>query len=542
MTRIRERRGRRTRTASVPTVSALGLALGLAFAVRTASAQESGAFTVTPTFSISEALTDNRNLSATNKQAEATTTISPGVRISRRSARVQGSLDYSLNAIVHARDSSRNNVQNALSAAFNAEVIEQHAFVSASASISQQSISAFGVQTPSNSITDSNRTEVRTLSVSPSLRGRLGEFANLEARTTLSTTSNGSAQMASSNSMSTTLRAFGSRGPFGWSADASESSSDFDRGRKTKQGQSSLNLNYRLDVWWRADFRATRETNDVITSQTQTRHSIGAGFTWTPNPDLSASLRATRESNDASPSGTGDRNSWEGGLDWAPLERTRISFNREQRFFGTSQRFSFQHRMARSVWSYSDTRDISTNATGNPGTGVVSSYDLLFAQFAVTIPDPIQRDLFVRAVLGIPQGFLTNAVTLRHSQSATVLLQGVRTNISLSAFATDSRRLDSVSTAEDDLSRFGNVRQHGHSITVSYQLAPNTSANFGYNQTATAGSGTQSGNSQRSFTLSASTLLAQRASLSLSLRHVVFDSAAQPYTENGATAAFSIRF
>ena len=127
-------------------------------------------------------------------------------------------------------------------------------------------------------------------------------------------------------------------------------------------------MNYQLDVSWRADFRASRETNDVITSQTQTRTSVGAGFTWTPNPDLSASLRATRESNDASPSGTGDRNSWEGGLDWAPLERTRISFNREQRFFGTSQRFSFQHRMARSVWSYSDTRDISTNATGNPGT------------------------------------------------------------------------------------------------------------------------------------------------------------------------------
>ena len=96
--------------------SLIAAAVGVLVAGGPALAQDGRAFTITPTFSISEFLTDNRNLSSANKEAEATTQISPGIRISSRSARVQGNLDYSLNALVYARDSSRSTVQNALSA------------------------------------------------------------------------------------------------------------------------------------------------------------------------------------------------------------------------------------------------------------------------------------------------------------------------------------------------------------------------------------------------------------------------------------------
>ena len=507
-----------------------------------AHAQEGRAFTLTPVFSISEILTDNRNLSATNKEGEAITQISPGLRISRRGGSVQGSLDYSLNALVHARDSSRNTVQNALSANLTAELVESHARLDVRSSISQQSISAFGVQSAIPSIFNPNQTEVRTLSVSPSLRGRVSDLADLDARMTWATTSNGSGTVGSSTTTSMALRASGGRGPLGWSADMSASSADYELGRRTQQRQSGLSLNYRLDVQWSANLRATHETNDVLSTTTQGRNSWSAGLTWTPNPELRAGLRLIRDTSRGAAAQPGGDQTWGADIFWTPMERTQLSYQRDRRFFGTSQSFSFQHRMPKSVFSLSDTRDISTNTNGTLGTGVLSSYELLFAQYATAIPDPIQRDLFVRALLGNSQGFLTNAASLRHGQTATVLLQGPLTNVSLSAFRNDSRRLDGASTAPDDLSLAGAVRQSGHSVTVSYRLTSTTGVNFGYNRSLTAGSGTQLGNSQRSFTLSSSTQLANRASVNLSLRHTSFDSAVRPYTENGATASLNLQF
>lgn len=498
---------------------------------------------VVPTFSISESITDNRDLRSTDKQAEAITTISPGVRISSRSGRVQGTLDYSLNALVYARESSRNAVQHALAASFLAEVVENHAFVDTRASISQQSISAFGVQSPSFTTSNANRTEVRTLTVSPFLRGKLGDLADLDARATWGVTSSGGSRAADSSNTSISLRASGGRGPIGWSTSVSESTSDFDGGRKTKQGHSDFSVSYRLNSEYRANVRIARDSNDILATQQQYTTSRGGGLDWTPNPDLRASVRVARETTDGGLTPQPDRTTWGGGLNWAPTPRTNISVESDRRFFGNSRNISFQHRMARSVWRFSDTRNISTNLTGNPGFGVLDSYDQLFAQYAIAIPDPVLRDLFVRALLASRPGFLTNAVSVQHSRNATVLLQGVRTNISFNVFATDSRRLDGASGASDDLSLGGTVRQHGHSVTVSYQLAPVTGINFGYNRSVTDGIGTQLGNGQRSFTLSMSTqLFYQRTSLSLSLRHVVFDSAVQPYTENGATATLSVRF
>ena len=483
----------------------MGIAVAMFVGAVTASAQAQGV-TVVPTFSVSETITDNRDLRSADKQSEAITRISPGVRMSSRSGRVQGTLDYSLNALVYARDSTRNDVQHALAAGVSAEAIEKHAFIDARAAISQQSISAFGVQTPTATTINANRTEVRSLSVSPSLRGTLGDLADLEARATWGTTTNGSTRAADSTNTSISVRASGQRGPLGWSADVSESTSDFDGGRKTKQGRVGMSLNYRLDVDLRASLRAGRESNDVISTQQQ------------------------------------KTNSWGAGLDWTPTARTQISLQRDRRFFGNGHSFSVQHRLQRSVWHFSDSRDISSNGVGNPGTAVLENYDQLFAQYATSIPDPIQRELFVRGLLASRQGFLTNAVTVQRRQQASVSLQGLRTNVSLTAYATESRRLDGASTAVDDLSLGSVLRQRGSSFTVGYQLTPSSNVNFGYNRSATGGSSTQAGTSQQSYTMSLSSQVSSRTSLSLNLRHVVFDSTVQPYTENGATASLSVRF
>src|SRR5688500_4678120 len=58
--------------------------------------------TVVPTLSVSQTFTDNRRLSATDPQADSITQISPGVVISSRTGRLQGSLSYAANAVIYA--------------------------------------------------------------------------------------------------------------------------------------------------------------------------------------------------------------------------------------------------------------------------------------------------------------------------------------------------------------------------------------------------------------------------------------------------------
>ena len=94
----------------------------------------------------------------------------------------------------------------------------------------------------------------------------------------------------------------------------------------------------------------------------------------------------------------------------------------------------------------------------------------------------------------------------------------------------------------DDFSLVNRLQQHGYSFNGGYQLTPTSTVTLGYNRTTTADSGVQRGNDQRGLSLSLSTRIAMRVSLSLTARHVVFDSVAQPYNESSAVASLSFQF
>jgi hypothetical protein len=105
-------------------------------------------FSITPTLSVTETLTDNALLSSSDRRADLVSQVSPGIRMSSTGGRFRGFLDYSLTGIVYANNSHGNDLQNALNGAFNVEAIEKWAFVDVSANISQQLISAYGRALP----------------------------------------------------------------------------------------------------------------------------------------------------------------------------------------------------------------------------------------------------------------------------------------------------------------------------------------------------------------------------------------------------------
>ncbi len=468
---------------------------------------------LTPSFSATQQFTDNRDLSATDRQADSITTFSPGLRLSSGGGRIRGTLDYSLNGTVYAQRSEANNISQALSAGLNAELYERHAFLDARASISQQSISALNLQGTSRPNTiNPNSTELRSLSLTPSVRGRPFDLADFNASVT-STLSQSADNISSDTATHTYLVRLGDGGAgLGWSLDGSRSISDFDRGRRTTQDRVTAQLNYRFSSGLNAFARAGRERDNVQSADFKPRDTWGAGFTWQPTP------------------------------------RTSVSAQADRRFFGDSHSVSVSHRMRRSVFSYSDSRSSTENTAGAGAT--FSVYEQYFQQFESLERDPVLRDILVRAFLQaagldpnqrLSGGFLSSAVSLQRSQNLSYALQGLRNNFVLSAFATSTRRLDRFSNAQDDLSDVDVLRQRGFSASLSHRMTPTSSMVLSLSQQKTVGTTDLLDNDLNAASLAWTTRLGRSADFSASLRHSKAGGT-NPYTESALLGTFSMRF
>lgn len=486
----------------------MGLAVLSAMAVAApAWAQRSS---ITPTFSASLELTDNRNLSATNPESDAITTLSPGVRWSSRSGRVQGSLDYGLNANFYARDSSSNSLDNRLAADLSAELVEQHFFFDANAYISQQSLSAFGLQGDRG--TNANSTEYGSLTLSPSLRGRPFGAADLEARLTSTFSGSLDGDIGDASSHDFFMSVGESVGALGWSVVASRSYSRFDDGRNTTRDRITPRISYAVDPTFQVFVSGGYERNDVLSLDPTSYKTWGGGFSWQPTP------------------------------------RTQLGMQAEQRYFGNSWNVSASHRMRRWLVSYSDVSDDNEVTTG--GGSPQSTYDLFFAQFAAIEPDPVLRDVLVRNFLqatGLDPnqqataGFVTTAVTVTRNQNLSLAWRGRRNNVVVSAFASSSRRVDEISDAQDDFSQVARVDQRGMNFSASHRLTQTAAiVMFGSYQRTPDQEGVQ-GNDLTELSLSWSDRIGPRSGVSVTGRHTRA-SGANPYDESSVRATFNYRF
>ena len=481
------------------------------------SAGRAGGWSLVPEIGIRETITDNLHLASTNRRAELITELSPRLRLSSNAGLVRGFLDYSLTGIVYARDSSSSTVQQSLRAAGTVEAIEKWAYIDASASISQQNISALGTQTADPALPNGNRTEVAAVRLAPYVRGRLGGFAEYEARVNLEAT-NSKHSDADSRSTGASLHIGSDAASFarlGWAADYSHQTVDF-----SASGSNGV---------------------DRLTGT----------LTFAVTREVRLSARAGRESSDYSTSNTGPSKTWGWSATWVPSVRTHLDVSQDRRFFGKSHSVRFEHRMPRSVWTFSDTQDISTNASGAGASGQRTVFDLLFAQFASIAPDPVLRTALVDAYLqnnGLTRatlasgGILTSGTSVRRDQRLSFAVLGERTTLLVSAFRNDARALDPASTITGDLANGNSIRQSGQSVNLSHRLTPLSALSFDFARTrATTAAGGQ-GTDLRSLTATWSSRLGKRVDGSLSLRRAVFDAATNPYSENALLANLRVQF
>ena len=239
-------------------------------------------------------------------------------------------------------------------------------WVDASASISQQYISPFGTQSSDPSLNNSNRTEVRTFSVAPYVRGQIAGEVDYTGRAFYTITDSGSSQAADSTVFGGIL-AFSATtrwSKLSWGLDLTYREVDFSDRRSEFDQLNIFSLNYAVIPELRVSARANSETSNLVSFDTETHYGYGGGLRWSPSP------------------------------------RTNLIIEYDTRIFGSSHLYSFDYRTPRTVWSISSFQGLSTGQTtagafGGRQASSGSAFDLLFAQFATIEPDPVLRTQLV---------------------------------------------------------------------------------------------------------------------------------------------------
>jgi len=479
----------------------------------------SRSWTIKPRISLTETFTDNVsiNRNANGKRSDFITEITPGIRIEANANRLKGHFDYALRGQYYAKtDYSR--TQNSLNTFGSFEAIEDWFFIDFSGVISQQSISAFGPQSPGNTTLNNNSTETSTYRISPYIRGQLLGSADYLLRYNASTTHSDTTraydleltQWIGQLKGNTVFR------NLSWTIDANQQIADYNPGRRTEADSARAMLTYAINPQFRVSISGGQESNNYASLNKETNDTYGYGF------------------------------------DLNPTERTRFSAFKERRFFGDGHRVTFSHRFPMSSISFSDTRDVSLlpNQFATYGMGTV--YDQFYPQFsqicADRLPGNADQVLIDNCVLGLFQllgiqpntqvtaGYMTSRATIQRRQQLSFALFGARNTLTLLANRNENQSVlaaSAIGGMVDDFAQNSTVRQQGVSLTYLHRLSPLSNLSVTASRQESTSIRTESLKTTTTlYQVNLSTKLGHKTTGMLNFRHAEFDSTANPYTEN----------
>lgn len=495
--------------------------------------QQTPTIAIKPRIKLGETWSDNVDVGRTQnrKTSGLITEISPGIRVEANTARLRAYLDYSLIGLYYTEPSGYSRTQNSLNSFGTLEAVSNFFYLDFSAVIAQQTISAFGTQTPTTSYSNNNSTETGTYRLSPYIRGRLGSDVNYLLRYNWSTT-----QASANNVSDIDLSEWSGQLTGGtafknlrWSLDGSQQTAQYSLGRKTEAERLYATATYQVIPQFRVSLSGGRESNNYASADQVSHNTSGYGF------------------------------------DWNPTERTQFSVFKERRFFGDGHRINFNHRFPLSTITYSDTRDVSVlpNQFSSVGAGTV--YDLLY-QTALTqlAKDPrytgnpalLAQDAAAITNLqlwayGIPantqvtSSFLSSRATVQRRQQLSFAIQGARNTLIFMANRNDNQSILASQSVNDDyfLNNTTGIRQTGFSVNLAHRLSEQSSLNVLLSRQNSDASGNS--------TLRTSTTLYQanfisklgpKTSATVGVRRTEFESPSNPYTENAVLGSITVMY
>ena len=483
------------------------------------SAASAQRFFVTPQLSVRETLSDNIRLeSGDAKESDAVTQVTPSIRINRTGAGpLKVNADYQLTALFYARNSSANDLQHHLAASANYEAINRFLFIDARARIAQELVDPLGPQPLSSVNITSNRTESRSVQVSPYVRGRAAGVADYLIRYSLTAANTAAAASSSSRvqDLTATLNGVRARYGFNWQLDGRSQLVHHTVGADTRTDRGRANLIYRLNEELEGRVHVGTERNDYTTDSLSARTTYGAGVIWRPGP------------------------------------RTDFQAGWEHRFFGTGWNLSARHRTRLMSIQLNGSRDVQTDAERLIEQGDVT-YDILYDALTSRIPDPVQRDLEARRLLAeggiptdlLPGQFITPRVYVNQRVDGTLALLGARNTVTMRAFLTDRRTIVAEEGPNAGIPSL-RVKERGFTGNWSHRLTPLSTLSLIGSWRRADRDDDAAQSRQWDARLAYSTRVGPHTSLTLEGRHVDFqaDTAnVSGYRENAITAGVVVRF
>ncbi|HMV57813.1 MAG TPA: TIGR03016 family PEP-CTERM system-associated outer membrane protein [Nitrospira sp.] len=471
-----------------------------------------------PRISVRETWTDNISLAPSGaERSDWVTELSPGIHLRGAGGRIKYDVDYQRSEIFYAKSSSSRDRQNFLSAFGSIEAIENFFFVDINGRISQQTISALGVQPSSTTSASSNRTETRQFSIAPYVRGRMRDFAAYDLRYTAAT-----------------LR--------------SKGEARFDNDSRVLEGKIS-SLEDTALIGWLAEYR--NEKNDYADAR-DSDYELGRGtISVSSSRQLRFFARAGWESTNIIP-GKDSFFTHGFGLRWLPSERTQLSLESDQRYFGRAYVYSFRHRTPRTSWSLLFSRDASTTnqrlLSGAGGT----IFDRLMDILGPTYSDPTQRADEARRVLSLmgatgqetsEAGFLSNQVFIDRRAEASAAWIGQRNTFTLTILRTEANPLLNLLGNDGDFGLSPAVKQEGFRLDWVHRFGPLTSLTSAFDWRKNQGTGASSQDSKLwIMNVFLNRQLGPKTSISAGARHAKSDSGGDGYRENAVLALVTHRF
>ncbi len=486
----------------------------------TAAAESPRSLLLEPAVSARLTFTDNVGARADNERSDWILEVAPSIAVSREAGRFTGDLRAQLRNVAYANETDRSTSYLALQGRGEFEAIEQFLFVDVDAAISRNNRSDLFGRAPGDFLDVGRGNETRLFSIGP--RAEF-EFAGTGRGTAsyLSRWLDGSGGLDGRRvgEWRVLLSDPAATGRFGWSLDYFRSDTRFNDNADTEVYQQTA----------RATLFAT------VSPQFRLRGIVGRESTdYTDRDGESGTIKG-------------------GGFDWNPTERTTISATGEDRVFGRGYNFSFHHRRPLSTWDLSYSRDISSSLDTLGSVFDDPTFSGLYDAYEPIIPDPFQRERFVRELLGLTdpglnEGFVTKAYFLDRRLRAGVSLVGARNVLSLSLLRSDRERLDTFTRAslgpEDDFAIFDRVRTDSATLALNHRISGLTGLNASFTRSRSKGSGTGTprGETRRSIlSLALNTSLSPRTTGGLSYRHQRADGVTD-FIENVLSASLAIRF
>ncbi len=495
--------------------------LGLGVAGSTAALAADG-WTFAPSVQVKGTATDNVDQSPDgSKRSDFVTEVVPGIRIDGNGKRVKLHLDYQMDSVIYARESSQNDIRNSLNANGSVEAIENFFFVDGSASIAQQAVSAFGPRPTDNTTVSNNRTETRTYSVSPYVRGQFAGSTNYIVRYTYTDLTSTSDQASDSKVSEASAHIGGATRltSLAWAGEIDSQQVDNTQRRDTQADRARAILTYTLDPQFRITGTGGYERNDYATLEATGHATYGAGFEWGPTP------------------------------------RSNVYGHWERRFFGNGWDYGASHRTPFLSFSLRSSRDVNTDAQSAAGIGPGSAFNLLFAALTTRFPDPIDRaaeaqrllrEGGIPADLGLPPDFLVGSVFVERRTQLSAAFLGVRNTLAFIVYQTTRDALGAATETGTPSNVQPNTKEWGASADYSHKLTGFSSVGAGTSWRRTTGeSSSNLASDQWDGHLRYVTQLGRRTSGSLEYRHTRFtgdSGGTSDYTENAFIASLLMQF